>query len=83
MRTALRKMGNSSGVIIPKAILNALGAAEGDPMDVNVEEGRIVLAPVRGGTRAGWAAAAEAIAADDDAADWRRFGNDGDASLTW
>ncbi|NNM78581.1 hypothetical protein HJG53_16965 [Sphingomonas sp. ID1715] len=43
-RTALRRMGNSTGMIVPKAILAAMGAREGEPLDVSVENGRLVAA---------------------------------------
>ena len=47
-RTALRRMGNSTGMIVPKAILVALGAQAGEPLDIGVENGRLVAA--RAGT---------------------------------
>ena len=43
-RTALRRMGNSTGMIVPKAVLAALGAKEGEPIDIRVENGRMVAA---------------------------------------
>jgi antitoxin MazE len=82
MRTALRKMGNSTGVIVPKAVLTELGAGIGAIFDVRVEDGRLVLSRADG-LRAGWAEAAETLAEDDDAAEWRGFGNDDDARLEW
>jgi len=39
MRAAVRKLGNSSGVIIPKSLLTEIGVAVGDAMDVTVEQG--------------------------------------------
>ena len=45
MRAAVRKLGNSSGVIIPKSLLRDLGVAAGDPVEVTVEAGRLVLIP--------------------------------------
>ena len=47
MRAAVRKLGNSSGVIIPKSVLDEVGVGVGDAMEMSLEEGRIVLAPVR------------------------------------
>lgn len=85
MQTALRKMGNSVGMIVPKAILQELGAAAGTPMDVHVEDGRVIATPVRK-VRDGWAQGAAVVAAaeeDPDEAAWMGFGNDGDAELTW
>ena len=85
MQTALRKMGNSVGMIVPKAILKELGAGAGTAMDVRVEEGRVVATPVRH-PREGWAEAAALIAAaeeDPDEAAWEAFGNDGDDEWVW
>ncbi len=42
-RTALRRMGNSTGMIVPKAVLAALGAEAGEPLDMGVEDGRLVV----------------------------------------
>jgi antitoxin MazE len=84
MRTALRKMGNSAGMIVPKAILSEIGSAIGEELDIKVESGRIVAAPVRGAVRGGWAEAAQALAqTDDDAPVWPDFANDEDESLEW
>lgn len=85
MQTVLRKMGNSTGMILPKALLGELGIATGQPMDVRVEDGRIVAMPVDGGKRAGWAQGAQAVAtrSDEEAEMWGAFGNEGDDALTW
>jgi antitoxin MazE len=55
MKTAIRKMGNSQGVIIPKPLLAEIGAAANDQVDMTVEQGRIVIAPLNDDPRAGWA----------------------------
>jgi antitoxin MazE len=82
MRAAVRRLGNSSGVIIPKPLLAEVGLAAGDAVDVTLEEGRIVLVPLRRQPRAGWAEASRAIAqAGDDALVWPEFGNAGDEDL--
>ncbi|MGH6923166.1 MAG: AbrB/MazE/SpoVT family DNA-binding domain-containing protein [Propylenella sp.] len=84
MRTSLKKMGNSSGVIIPKPILAEVGIAPGDAMEMVVESGRIVLAPIRSHPRAGWAEASRALAArGEDGLVWPEFGNDDDKDLGW
>jgi antitoxin MazE len=84
MRATLRKLGNSSGVIIPKPLLGEIGVEVGDVFDVNLEEGRIVLAPVSRRPRAGWAEASLKIAkAGDDALVWPEFSNADDADLVW
>ncbi len=84
MRAAVRKLGNSSGVIIPKSVLAEAGVSAGDSVDMTLEEGRIVLVPLKRRPRAGWAEASQAIAtAGDDVLVWPEFGNDGDDKLTW
>ena len=84
MRASIRKMGNSSGIIIPKPVLAEIGAAAGDEMRLTVEGRRIVLEPVAGTPRAGWNDDAKAIAAaDDDKLVWTEFGNADDTALQW
>lgn len=86
MHSALRKMGNSTGLIVPKAVLREAGIASGTTLDLIVEEGRIIASPVRDHPRAGWAEAAALIAADpenDDEMAWRSFANEADADLIW
>lgn len=43
MKATLRKMGNSQGVLIPKAIVEQLGIQLLDELDMAVEDGAIVL----------------------------------------
>jgi antitoxin MazE len=84
MRSVVRKMGNSSGVIIPKPVLAALGARAGDAVEVTNEDDRIVIVPLRRTVRAGWADDAKAIAqAGDDALVWPEITNQEDDDLTW
>ena len=66
MRTTLRKVGNSRGVLIPAALL-AECQIDG-PVEMTVEAGRLVIAPVRS-PREGWFDAAVAIAAQGEDAD--------------
>jgi antitoxin MazE len=85
MQTSLRKMGNSTGMILPKEILRQIGAEAGAKMDLTVEENRLIVTPVKRKVREGWAEAAAAIADEDDPdlAAWRGFGNKGDDELEW
>ena len=84
MRAAVRKLGNSSGIIIPKSLLAEAGVALGDAVDMKLEEGRIVLSPVQRRARAGWAEASIRVAeAGDDALVWPEFGNIDDKTLDW
>ena len=84
MKAVVRKMGNSSGVIIPKPILAQIGIETGDDLDLTLDDDRIVLAPARRHPRTGWADAAKRIAdAADDALVWPEFSNADDADLEW
>jgi antitoxin MazE len=84
MRAAIRKLGNSSGVIIPKSMLAEVGLAAGDAVDLSLEDGRIAITPVKRRPREGWAAAfAEIEDLRDEDLDWLGFGNEGDDKLQW
>jgi antitoxin MazE len=84
MRAAVRKLGNSSGVIIPKSLLAEAGVAVGDTVDMTFEEGRIVLAPIERRAREGWAQASKELAQHgEDALVWPEFGNADDENLDW
>ncbi|HVB18603.1 MAG TPA: AbrB/MazE/SpoVT family DNA-binding domain-containing protein [Stellaceae bacterium] len=84
MRAAVRKLGNSSGVIIPKTLLDEAGVTVGDAVELTLVEGRIVLAPVQRRARAGWAEASKDLAvAGDDMLVWPEFGNAEDETFEW
>lgn len=84
MQTALRKMGNSTGMIVPRAILGQIGVTTGAAMELSVEGGRLIATPVRSEARAGWAEDAAAVGEPTaDERDWLGFGNEDDAGLTW
>ena len=78
----MRKVGNSMEVIIPKSLLRDLGVAVGDPVEMTLEAGRIVLVPTKRRARAGWTEASQSIAkARDDSLVWPEFGNVEDETL--
>lgn len=85
MQSSLRKIGNSTGIVLPRAILGEIGLATGATLDLKVEGGVLIGTPIHAARRTGWAEAAAAIAASEDAdtADWSAFGNEGDADLKW
>lgn len=84
MQTTVRKLGNSAGLIIPKAILAELGLSAGDAVDLLHEDGRLVLTPVKCGRRAGWAEASRNIAAaGENVLAWPEFANAADDELRW
>lgn len=51
MRTSLRKVGNSRGVIIPSALLAACDM--GDEVDIRLEGKNLLIAPIKA-PRSGW-----------------------------
>lgn len=82
MEVAIRKMGNSQGVLIPKPILAQLGL-EGTA-DLQVRDGVIEIRPLRRNPRDGWAADAQRVAeAGDDALLWPDVANADDETLVW
>ena len=79
---AIRRIGNSQGIVIPKPLLAIVGL-EGHA-EMTIERDALVLRRPARAARAGWAAAAKKIAdRDDDALVMGEFGNEGDAELTW
>ena len=82
MQVAIRKMGNSQGILIPKPILAQIGL-EG-VADLQVKNGVIEIRPLKRNPRESWALDSQRIAqADDDKLVWPEFGNEGDAELVW
>ncbi|MDC9583266.1 AbrB/MazE/SpoVT family DNA-binding domain-containing protein [Xenorhabdus sp. PR6a] len=45
MSVAIRKWGNSQGIIIPTAVLKQLGVEAGHKLDLSIENGNLVLSP--------------------------------------
>jgi antitoxin MazE len=84
MRASIRKLGNSSGVIVPKSMLTEIGLAAGDPVDLSLEDGRIAITPVKRRPREGWAEAFGEITelGEEDRA-WLEFPNESDSKLKW
>ena len=63
MKSQIRKMGNSHGIIIPKPLLDEIGVKAGDPVELKInKKGRLVIAPIREKPRAGWAKDSRALA---------------------
>ena len=63
MRASIVRIGNSRGLRIPKALLDQCGI--GDAVDLTVEDGRLVLRPLRR-VREGWSEAAATMAERGD-----------------
>ncbi|HRD96157.1 MAG TPA: AbrB/MazE/SpoVT family DNA-binding domain-containing protein [Rubrivivax sp.] len=82
MEVAIRKMGNSQGVLIPKPILAQVGLEA--KADLQVRDGVIEIRAIRRNPREGWADDARKVAEHrDDALVWPEFANDGDTELVW
>ncbi|MBA4182022.1 MAG: AbrB/MazE/SpoVT family DNA-binding domain-containing protein [Anaerolinea sp.] len=82
MEVAIRKMGNSQGVLIPKPILAQVGL-EGSA-DLQVRDGVIEIRPLHRNPREGWAEDARRLAQEGgDALVWPELANADDADLVW
>ena len=82
MEVAIRKMGNSQGVLIPKPILAQVGL-EGTA-DLQVRGGVIEIRPLGRNPREGWGEDARRLAEQrGDAPLWPDIANEGDAELVW
>jgi antitoxin MazE len=84
MQVAIRTMGNSKGVLIPKPILEQTGLL--DAADLQVVNGVIEIRPIKRGLRQGWAADSVRVAeqeTQDAGLAWPEFANADDASLQW
>jgi antitoxin MazE len=82
MKTTIRKMGNSHGVLIPKPILAQLGLE--DEVDMQIEGNTLVLRRPQKRAREGWAEASRSIAAaGDDRLVMGEFPNADDVGFVW
>ena len=82
MQVAIRTMGNSKGVLIPKPILEQTGLL--DAADLQVVNGVIEIRPLKRGLREGWEADSARVAEqENEAMAWPEFANADDASLQW
>jgi antitoxin MazE len=80
MEVAIRKLGNSQGVLIPKPILAQVGLQ--GTADLQVRNGVIEIRALRRNPREGWAADAQGLAQHGaDALVWPEFANVADAQL--
>lgn len=84
MRIAIRRIGNSKGMIIPTAMLQQVGLEAEAEADVSVEDGALVVRAPAKPVRSGWAEASKEIARHgDDALVMPEFGNGDDEELEW
>lgn len=84
MKTAIRKMGNSQGVLIPKPFLLQTGLDIGE-VEIEVENESIVIRKPKRKSRDGWAQACQRLAeqAAAQAIAWPLIGNNVDADFSW
>ena len=84
MHVAIRQIGNSQGVLIPKPLLAQVGLEGATGAEITIEAGALVLRRPAKLLRAGWADAAKALAAQgEDELVMGEFGNQVDAELIW
>jgi antitoxin MazE len=84
MEIAIRNIGNSKGVVLPKPFLAQVGLDGQATAIIEVENGTIVLRKPVKTVRAGWAQAAAAVSAkSEDALFMGEFGNLEDEELGW
>lgn len=82
MKTTIRRMGNSQGVLIPKPVLAQLGLE--NEVEMEVENDALVLRRPHPSIREGWAEASKVIAqSGDDPLVMGEFGNADDSELAW
>ena len=86
LQSTLRKMGNSTGMIVPKAILDQLGLASGAKVELRVENGEVIAKPAKRKVREGWEEAAKRIGAaeiTEAERDWLEFDDPIDGDWEW
>ena len=84
MEIAIRNIGNSKGVVIPKLLLAQAGLEGESTALIQVVKGSIVMSKSSKPLRAGWAEAAAAVCAHGNYnLMMGEFGNADDAELRW
>jgi antitoxin MazE len=79
---AIRRIGNSLGIVIPKPVLAQVGLS--GQADLTVERGAIVLRKPRKAARAGWSQAAQSVTDQgEDELLMGDFANAADLELEW
>lgn len=84
MEVAIRAIGNSKGVVLPKPLLAQAGLAQAATAEIEVADGCIVLRSPRPAARAGWALAAQQLAQKgEDALLMGEFAHQDDGEWSW
>jgi antitoxin MazE len=80
LKTSIRRIGNSRGVILPAAVLEEVGATV--EFSLTVKGGRIVLEPIRE-LRKGWFGQGLPEKADVQERDWEGASLSDDSEWQW
>lgn len=84
MEVAIRNIGKSKGVVLPKPLLAQVGLDRESMAQIEVANGSSVLRKQAKAVRAGWAEAAAAVCAKgEDALLMGEFSNADDGELAW
>jgi len=82
MKTTIRQIGNSQGIVIPKPLLAQIGL-EGEA-EMTIEGDALVLRRPNKQARSGWAEASKKLAkAGDDSLALGEFPNENDKEFVW
>lgn len=82
MRVVIQQIGESSGIVLPTALLTQLGLES--EAEISIENGAFIIRPPRRSPRDGWAEASKTLAeSGDDALVMPDFPNASDAKLEW
>ena len=83
MKAKIQKLGSTHGVVIPTSLLDDLDVVKGDPVDLVVKNGKIVVTLLRE-PRHGWAEDSKRLAAmGEESLAWPEFPNQGDRGFKW
>lgn len=81
---AIRSIGNSKGVVLPKPVLALVGLEDATDAELTVENGSIVLRRATRTVRQGWAEAAARVATSGaDALVMGDLANEADTDWVW
>ncbi len=80
VKTPIRQIGNSKGVILPSAVLKAVGAES--ELEMRVEGNQIILEPVKV-LRLGWFDNATEVTASPEQIEWDRATLVDDSEWRW
>jgi antitoxin MazE len=80
VKTPIRQIGNSKGVILPSAVLKAVGAES--ELEMRVDGNQIILEPVKA-LRQGWFDNASELKTSPEETEWDRASLVDDSEWRW